>query len=114
MFIFDFGQNFAGGARLHVKGTRGTCVRLRYGELLFPDGTLDGMTAVAGQIKGGGKNYIYDGRGEPKPLSNWINTPSKALAPKPMRPGLLFMASAMSKSPDFPASPHWTRSRVSA
>jgi alpha-L-rhamnosidase len=66
MFIFDFGQNFAGGARLHVKGTRGTCVRLRYGELLFPDGTLDGMTAVAGQIKGGGKNYIYDGRGEPK------------------------------------------------
>ena len=66
VFIFDFGQNFAGWARLHVKGKRGTCVRLRSGELLYPDGTLNGMTAVAGQIKDGGKDYVYDGRGRPK------------------------------------------------
>jgi alpha-L-rhamnosidase len=66
MFIFDFGQNFAGWARLHVKGPRGTCVRLRSGELLYPDGTLNGMTAIVGQIKDGGKDYTYDGIGQPK------------------------------------------------
>jgi alpha-L-rhamnosidase len=66
VFIFDFGQNFAGWARLRVKGNRGTRVRLRSGELLYPDGTLNGMTAVCGQIKGGGKDYRYDGVGQPK------------------------------------------------
>lgn len=66
VFIFDFGQNFAGWARLRVAGPAGTCVRLRSGELLYPDGTLNGMTAVCGQIKAGGKDYRYDGVGQPK------------------------------------------------
>jgi len=65
VFIFDFGQNFAGWTQLKVKGPAGTRVRLRSGELLYPDGTLNGMTSVAGQIKRGGKNYRYDGNGEP-------------------------------------------------
>ncbi|MBP7826579.1 MAG: Bacterial alpha-L-rhamnosidase [Verrucomicrobia bacterium ADurb.Bin118] len=66
VFIFDFGQNFAGWARLRVKGPAGTRVRLRSGELLYDDGTLNGMTAVCGQIKGGGKDYRYEGQGQPK------------------------------------------------
>ncbi|HEY1786962.1 MAG TPA: family 78 glycoside hydrolase catalytic domain [Verrucomicrobiae bacterium] len=66
VFIFDFGQNFAGWARLHVHGPAGTRVRLRFGELLYPDGTLNGMTSVFGQNKSGGKDYVYDGIGKPK------------------------------------------------
>jgi len=66
VFIFDLGQNFAGWARLHVNGPAGTRVRLRYGELLYPDGTLNGMTAVCGQIKSGGPDYRYDGDGPPR------------------------------------------------
>lgn len=66
MFIFDFGQNFAGWARLRVQGPAGARVRLRSGELLYPDGTLNGMTAVTGQIKDGGAQYRYDGAGRPK------------------------------------------------
>jgi alpha-L-rhamnosidase len=66
VFIFDFGQNFSGWSRLQVHGPAGTRVRLRSGELLYPDGTLNGMTAVAGQIKQGGKDYYYDGIGKPK------------------------------------------------
>lgn len=66
VFIFDFGQNFSGWARVHVQGPAGTRVRLRSGELLYPDGSLNGMTAVCGQIKGGGKDYVYDGVGQPK------------------------------------------------
>ena len=64
--IFDLGQNFAGWVRLRVRGPAGTRVRLRYGELLYPDGTLNGMTSVCGQIKGGGPDYRYDGKGMPK------------------------------------------------
>ncbi|MDA1029330.1 MAG: family 78 glycoside hydrolase catalytic domain [Bacteroidetes bacterium] len=52
VYIFDFGQNFAGWARLKVKGPKGTSVHMRMGELLKPDGSLNPMTAVAGQIKG--------------------------------------------------------------
>jgi alpha-L-rhamnosidase len=66
VWIFDLGQNFAGWARLRVQGPAGTHVRLRYGELLNPDGTLNGMTAVCTQIKQGGPNYRYDGVGAPK------------------------------------------------
>jgi alpha-L-rhamnosidase len=66
VLIFDLGQNFAGWARLHVQGPAGTRVRLRYGELLYPDGTLNGMTSVCGQIKQGGRDYRYDGVGAPK------------------------------------------------
>ncbi len=40
VFIFDLGQNFAGRVRLRVAGEAGTQVRLRYGEVLEPDGTL--------------------------------------------------------------------------
>ena len=66
VLIFDLGQNFAGWARLHVKGAAGTRVRMRYGELLYPDGTLNGMTSVCTQIKRGGKDYRYDGVGAPR------------------------------------------------
>jgi len=66
VYIVDFGQNFAGVTRVRVKGPSGTKVRLRSGELLYEDGTLNGMTAVTGQIKGGGKDYVYSGKGEPK------------------------------------------------
>ncbi len=56
VFIFDMGQNFAGWARLRVEGPRGTTVTMRMGELLYPDGTLNVMTAVAGQIKGSNRD----------------------------------------------------------
>ena len=65
VFIFDLGENFAGWARLRVRGPAGTRVTMRLGELLHPDGTLNGMTAVCGQVKQGGPAYRYDGNGYP-------------------------------------------------
>lgn len=50
--IFDLGQNFAGWVSLRVSGPRGTTVEMRMGERIYEDGTLNPMTAVAGQIKG--------------------------------------------------------------
>jgi alpha-L-rhamnosidase len=78
VFLFDMGQNFAGWERLRVRGPAGTAVKLRFGELLYPDGTLNVMTSVCGQIKGGQENreeecpklayqsdvYILSGRGD--------------------------------------------------
>jgi alpha-L-rhamnosidase len=40
VYIFNFGQNFAGVVRLKVKGPAGTKIQLRYGEMLHPDGRL--------------------------------------------------------------------------
>ena len=40
VYIYDFGQNLAGVERVRVSGRAGTDVRLRFGEVLNPDGTL--------------------------------------------------------------------------
>ena len=40
VYIYDFGQNLAGAEHLRVQGPAGTHVRLRFGEILNPDGTL--------------------------------------------------------------------------
>jgi alpha-L-rhamnosidase len=40
VYIYNLGQNFAGVIRLRVKGPEGTTVRIRYGEMLHPDGRL--------------------------------------------------------------------------
>lgn len=41
VYIFDFAQNFTGWAKLNVQGSNGTEVKLRYAELIHPDGTLN-------------------------------------------------------------------------
>ncbi|MGV3762204.1 family 78 glycoside hydrolase catalytic domain [Parapedobacter sp.] len=53
VFVYDMGQNFAGVARIRVKGPAGTKITLRYGEDRYPDGHVNLMTTVAGQIKAG-------------------------------------------------------------
>lgn len=79
VYIADMGQNFAGVARIRVSGKAGTRIRLRYGEDLHKDGSLNFLTTVAGQIKemwnlSGGPgapptawqedNYILKGKGK--------------------------------------------------
>ena len=52
VYIVDMGQNFGGLASFKFDLEKGTQVNLRYGELLYDDGTLNPMTSVCGQIKG--------------------------------------------------------------
>ena len=40
VYVFDFGQNFSGVVRIRVKGAAGTDVKLRFAEVLNPDGTM--------------------------------------------------------------------------
>lgn len=56
VYIIDMGQNFAGWARFTFNEKAGTQIRMRYGELLYPDGSLNPMTSVCGQVKGARKD----------------------------------------------------------
>jgi alpha-L-rhamnosidase len=71
IYIFDMGQNFAGCARLKVKGPAGTKVQLRYGELLHEDGTLNDRTTIACHIMEGW--YYTQREGHPK-NANQVDT----------------------------------------
>jgi alpha-L-rhamnosidase len=51
VYIVDMGQNFGGWARYTFNVPAGTEIKMRYGELLYEDGTLNPMTSVCGQIK---------------------------------------------------------------
>jgi alpha-L-rhamnosidase len=49
--VVDFGRNFTGVPEIDLNVPSGTRVTLRFGELLNPDGTLNPLTSVCGQIK---------------------------------------------------------------
>jgi len=71
IFIYDFGQNFAGVAKMRLKVPADSKIILRYGELLYGDGTLNPMTSVCGQIKGkrkrkNGRETNIGGPGSPE------------------------------------------------
>ena len=40
VYIYDFGQNLSGVPRVHLKGHRGEDIKLRFAEVLNPDGTM--------------------------------------------------------------------------
>jgi alpha-L-rhamnosidase len=60
-WLFDFGQNLVGHARLKVSGPAGATIQLRHGEVLNPDGTL--YTANLRTARQG-DNYTLRGGGE--------------------------------------------------
>jgi alpha-L-rhamnosidase len=51
VYIVDFGRNFTGLPDMFFDVPKGTEIKLRFGELLHEDGTLNPMTSVCGQIK---------------------------------------------------------------
>lgn len=76
-YLVDFGRNFGGIIRLKAEGKPGDVIHIRYGELLYPDGSVNVMTSVAGQIKHAGlggsgapdtayarDTFILNGKGE--------------------------------------------------
>lgn len=54
-YVVDMGVNFTGTFMIRLKGNRGDTIHFRFGELSYPNGELNPMTAVAGQIKSKGK-----------------------------------------------------------
>ncbi len=65
IFIYDLGQNMVGRARLRVTGAAGSRLRLRFGEVLNPDGTLytdnlRGAKATDSYILRGGAAEVFE------------------------------------------------------
>jgi alpha-L-rhamnosidase len=58
--VFDFGQNFAGWARLSASGPRGTRVHLRYAEDVREDGSLD---VTSNEKAEAADTYVMKGKG---------------------------------------------------
>jgi alpha-L-rhamnosidase len=64
VYIFDMGQNMVGTERLRVTGSRGTTIRLRFGEVLQPNGQLylENMRTAAATdtytLRGGGEEVF--------------------------------------------------------
>ena len=59
-YIFDLGQNMVGWARLKVQGTAGTIIRLRFAEILNPDGSLYITNLRSAKAT---ETYILNGQG---------------------------------------------------
>jgi alpha-L-rhamnosidase len=53
-WLLDFGTNQTGVLQLATRLPAGTKLNVQYGELLYPDGSLNKMTSVTGQIKSAG------------------------------------------------------------
>jgi alpha-L-rhamnosidase len=54
-YLVDMGENFTGTFKIRLQGQKGDTLHFRFGELKHPNGELNPMTAVAGQIKSKGK-----------------------------------------------------------
>lgn len=61
VFVYDFGQNFTGWARVRVRGPEGTELRLRYAELTREDGSLNVSPNQAAEAT---DLYVLSGSGE--------------------------------------------------
>jgi len=67
VYVYDFGQNTTGWAVLQVRGSRGTAVKMRYSELIYPDGTVNRANLRAAKsrdiyILRGGEPEVYEPR----------------------------------------------------
>jgi alpha-L-rhamnosidase len=61
VYVFDMGQNFSGWARLRATGPAGTDVRLRFSELIYPDGRINQENLRGARAE---DHYILKGDGE--------------------------------------------------
>lgn len=50
-WVVDMGENFTGSYSIKLSGEKGDQITLRFGERIYPDGSLNPMTSVIGQIK---------------------------------------------------------------
>ncbi|MFH2069352.1 MAG: family 78 glycoside hydrolase catalytic domain [Candidatus Omnitrophota bacterium] len=63
-YVVDMGQNFAGWARIRIQAPKGTEIRMRFAEEIFPDGRIDtASTGVFATTLEQTDTYICRGKG---------------------------------------------------
>lgn len=105
--IVDFGTNFTGVPEIGMEVPAGTRITLRFGELLHPDGTLNPLTSVAGQIKGLKKDTKVSVGGPGAPEIAWQQDVFIAAGggPERYRPDFTFHAFRYMEVTGLPAAP---------
>jgi len=51
VYLVDMGEVFTGTYKIRIRGNRGDTISFRFGERIYPDGNVNPMTTVIGQIK---------------------------------------------------------------
>jgi len=103
IFIIDFGQNFAGTIKLKVKGPAGTVVRIRCGEDVHADGSLNYFTNLVAQLKD-----IWNanpGKGAPRPPASTITYILKGNGEEVYSPRFTFHSFRYVELTGFPGKP---------
>lgn len=103
IFIFDFGQIFAGVPRLKVKGETGSKITLRSGEDIHADGTLNNLTVIAGQLKS--MWNLNGGPGCPPDPSNIITYTLKGSEEETYTPQFTFSSFRYVEVKGYPGKP---------
>jgi len=102
-FMIDFGQNFAGTIKLKVKGPAGTIVKIRCGEDVHADGSLNYFTNLVAQLKD-----IWNanpGKGAPRPPVSTITYILKGTDEEVYSPRFTFQSFRYVELTGFPGSP---------
>jgi alpha-L-rhamnosidase len=102
-FIIDFGQNFAGTVKLRVKGPAGTVVKIRCGEDVHTDGSLNYFTNLVAQLKD-----IWNanpGKGAPRPPVSTITYVLKGNGEEVYSPRFTFHSFRYIELTGFPGKP---------
>jgi alpha-L-rhamnosidase len=61
VYVFDMGQNFSGWAQVRASGPEGTDIRLRFAELVYPDGRINQENLRGARAE---DHFILKGSGE--------------------------------------------------
>ena len=102
-FIVDFGQNFAGTVKLKVKGPAGTVVKIRCGEDVHTDGSLNYFTNLVAQLKDIWN--VNPGKGAPMPPVSTITYVLKGKGEEVYSPRFTFHSFRYVELTGFPGKP---------
>ncbi len=103
VYLFDFGQVFAGVPRLKVKGPAGTTITLREGEDVHVDGSLNFLTVITGQLKA--MWNLRGGPGCPDNPMNIIKYTTKGEGEESYTPQFTFSSFRYVEVTGFPGKP---------
>jgi len=102
-FIIDFGQNFAGTLKLKVIGSSGTVVKIRCGEDVHADGSLNYFTNLVAQLKDIWN--VNPGKGAPIPPVSTITYILKGKGEEVYSPRFTFHSFRYAELTGFPGKP---------
>ena len=99
--ITDFGQNLSGVELLHMKGKSGEDIRLRFAEVLNPDGTMYGIFAPGTSSPNPGFGPGWSDAGVVILWTGWIQSGNKQIIDENWDGMEKYLAEILAKNPNY-------------